>query len=98
VHVFFAAGGVQGEDHSDFLLHGLRAASNESDWVTIAVRGIENQANPIGDAQILECLQAVNIKGGPKKLRLSGHSRGADSLFASISSGMIQKLDIDRVT
>jgi len=99
VHVFFAAGGVQGERQTDFLLHGLRGASNQSHWVTIAVPGILNGSNPISEAEILDCLRATDIKGSPKSLRLSGHSRGTDSLMASISLKKITNLAlIDRVT
>jgi len=98
VHIFFAAAGVQGDIANDVLVHGLRSASNNSDWLTIAVRGIPGSARAISDADIRSCLQDVGINGAVAALRLSGHSRGCDSLVASLQPGKITMLSlIDRV-
>jgi hypothetical protein len=98
VHVFFAAAGVQGDVANDVLVHGLRSSSNNSDWITIGVRGIPGGAQPISDAEILSCLQGIGISAEPSLLRLAGHSRGCDSLVASLQPGKITTLSIiDRV-
>lgn len=96
VHVFFAAGGVQGPDTNDVLLHGLRGASNQSEWVTIGIPGILNGANTISDAQIATCLRSVGIVGPPVAVRLTGHSRGCDSVIATLSQHRIST-PIERV-
>jgi hypothetical protein len=87
VHVFFGAGGVTGDDFNDVLLHGLRSASNATDWITIAVPGSTNAAGgsiptPFSDSDITDCLAAVGLTNPVTKLRLSGHSRGMVSLIA----------------
>lgn len=98
VHVFFAAAGVQGDNRNDVLVHGLRSASNTSDWITIAVPGRQGGARSISDADIISCLQGLGLTDPPSSLRLSGHSRGCDSLVASLQPGKITTLSlIDRV-
>jgi hypothetical protein len=98
VHIFFAAAGVQGDVADDVLVHGLRSASNNSDWILIAVRGIPGGARAISDADILTCLSSVGVNAAPAMLRLSAHSRGCDSLVASLQPGKITTLAIiDRV-
>jgi hypothetical protein len=97
VHIFFAAGGVQGADTNDIFVHGLRGASNQSDWITIGVRGIGGSANTISDAQIMQCLQSVGINSAPVSVRLTGHSRGCDSVVATVVGGLIHT-PIDRIT
>lgn len=96
VHIFFAAGGVQGSDTNDVFVHGLRGASNESEWVTIGVPGILDSANTISDAQITACLQSVGINSAPVSIRLTGHSRGCDSLVRTVERHLITK-PIERV-
>lgn len=98
VHVFFAAGGVQGADTNDIFVHGLRGASDQSDWITIGVPGILNSANSISDSQILQCLSSIGINSAPIALRLTGHSRGCDSLVNTVSRGVVNKQIIDRIT
>jgi hypothetical protein len=95
VHVFFAAGGVQGLDTNDIALHGLRGSSDASLWITIGVPGILDSANTISDAQIRDCLKSVGI-GPPSIVRLTGHSRGCDSLMATLVGKRITT-PIDRV-
>src|SRR5438067_11644436 len=56
VHVFFAAAGVQGDIANDVLVRELRSASNNSEWLTIAVRGIPGGARAISDADTRPCL------------------------------------------
>jgi hypothetical protein len=95
VHVFFSAGGVQGDFGNDILTHGLRGASNQSDWVLIGVPS----PMTITDQQILDCLESVGIKSPIKSLRLSAQSRGAFDLLHSIVDKKITTLSlIDRVT
>ncbi len=96
VHIFFAAGGVQGADTNDILLHGLRGASNQSEWITIGVPGIGGGANRISDAEITGCLQSIGINTAPRAVRLTGHSRGCDSLVNTVSRRLITTR-IDRV-
>jgi hypothetical protein len=98
VHVFFAAAGVQRDLANDVLVHGLRSASNNSDWILIAVRGISGSSRAISDAEIRSCLSSVGVNAAPAVLRLSAHSRGCDSLVASLQPGKITTLSIiDRV-
>lgn len=89
VHIFFAAGGVQAGISNDILLHGLRGASDRSNWITIGVRGITDSANTISDAQIAACLDSVGIHARPQKIRITGHSRGCDSVVATIAGKLI---------
>jgi outer membrane protein OmpA-like peptidoglycan-associated protein len=96
VHVFFAAGGVLGSTENDVVLHGLRGASAQSEWITIGVHGIDGGANPIGDAQISGCLRSIGITAPPVAVRLTGHSRGCDSLVATVSGKLI-KTPLDRL-
>ena len=96
VHVFFAA--FDGPVKTEVLIHGLRGASNNSEWITIAVPGVLNSARPISEAEILDCLRSIGISSTPSVLRLSGHSRGCDSLMASFPKFKINTLKlIDRV-
>jgi len=98
VHVFFTAGNVRGDIGNDVLVHGLRSATNSSDWITIGVRGISGGARSITDADIRSCLQGIGVLAAPTVLRISGHSRGCDSLVASLAPGKITTLAIiDRV-
>ncbi len=95
VHVFFSAGNVQGDIGNDILTHGLRGASEQSDWVTIGVPA----HTTISDKQITDCLSSIGITSPIKDMRLSGHSRGAFSLMNSIVQKTITTLSlIDRVT
>ena len=89
VHVFFAAGGVVGDRNNDIALHGLRAASDQSEWITIGVQGKTDKnnrsiPNPIGDVQISHCLQSIGINSPPVAIRLTGHSRGCLSVVAAV--------------
>jgi hypothetical protein len=95
VHIFFAAGGVQGLDTNDIALHGLRGSSDSSLWITIGVPGQVGGANTISDSQIRECLRSVGF-GPPSVVRLTGHSRGCDSLTATVHAKLIST-PIDRV-
>lgn len=109
VHIFFAAGGVQStvEDklhpgktkvvpNNDIFLHGLRGASDDSDWITIGVPGIGGGANKISDAEITACLNSIGIHATPEAVRLTGHSRGCDSLINTLNLKLI-KFPIERV-
>jgi hypothetical protein len=96
IHVFFAAGGVLGPTENDVVLHGFRGASDQSEWITIGVHGIGGGANAISDAQISNCLRSIGINAPPVAVRLTGHSRGCDSLVATVSGKLI-KTPIDRL-
>ena len=87
VHIFFAAGGVH-DGENDFMLHGLRGASNQSEWITIGVPGLEGGAMTISDAQIANCLHSFGINN-PAVVRLTGHSRGCDSLTTTVLGNLI---------
>jgi hypothetical protein len=97
VHVFFAAGGVKGANTNDIFLHGLRGASDLSDWIMIGVRGISGSANSISDSQIADCLRSIGINSPPVAVRLTGHSRGCDSVINTVSQKLIHTT-IDRIT
>lgn len=89
IHVFFAAGGVQGTRNNDLILHGLRGASDQSDWITIGVPGITDSANKISDAEITACLHSIGIDSTPVAVRVTGHSRGCDSLMNTLTHKLI---------
>jgi hypothetical protein len=96
VHLFFTAGAPA---MHDLLVHGVRGASNQSDWVTITIPGQLNSSVMISDDEIIRCLRTADVKGSPTALRLTGHSRGCDSLMATLSAKKIKNLElIDRVT
>jgi hypothetical protein len=102
VHVFFGAGGVKGNNFNDLLLHGLRGASNATEWITIGVKGSatddgQSFATPFSDADVTDCLAAANITWPVTKLRLSGHSRGMVSLVAYAAKMKAFKGVLDRV-
>lgn len=102
VHVFFGAGAVSGKDNNDLLLHGLRSASNVTEWITIGVFGSldprgNNIATPFNDSDIADCLTAAGILSPVTSLRLTGHSRGAVSLVAYVQKTKLKKA-VDRVT
>lgn len=94
VHVFFAAAGVQRNQANDVLTHGLRGASDNSMWVLIAAPGVPGGAFLVSDQDIRDCLNAVGIKTPIQQLRLSGHSRGGDSLVTSIVQKKITALSL----
>ena len=77
---------------------GLRGASDNSMWVAIAAPGVPGGAFLLSDQDIHDCLDAVGIKTPIQQLRLSGHSRGGDSLVASIVQKRITSLSkIDHI-
>ncbi len=96
VHLFFAAGDVQTSDTNDLLLHGLRSASDQSDWVTIGVPGVLGGWNTISDAQIAACLRSLGLVPPPVAIRITGHSRGCDSVVATVA-GKLLSTPIERV-
>ena len=79
VQVFFGAGLINGNNFNDVLLHGLRTASNLTEWITIAVPGTmigdQNVATPFHDQDIADCLSVLYITNPVASLRLTGHSR-----------------------
>jgi hypothetical protein len=90
VHIFFSAGAVHGNFGNDVLTHGLRGASAQSEWVTIGV----HSHNVIRDWEIADCLVTVGIRGPVARMRLSGHSRGGESLRTTILQQAITTLSL----
>jgi hypothetical protein len=80
VHIFFSAGAVQGEIGNDVLTHGMRGAESGSGFVLIGVPSHDT----ISDAEIRQCLTAVQITGPITAIRMSAHSRGAFSLLNTV--------------
>ena len=80
VHIFFSAGAVQGEIGNDVLTHGMRGAEAASGFVLIGVPSHDT----ISDAEIRQCLTAVQITGPIAAIRMSAHSRGAFSLLNTV--------------
>jgi hypothetical protein len=99
VHVFFSAG----SSVNDMLVHGLRGASDRSEWITIDVPGSTladgtSIATPFSDADLDDVLGSVGLTGPIDALRLTGHSRGAISLVHAVASKKLTHLSqIDRV-
>jgi hypothetical protein len=99
VHVFFSAG----SSVNDMLVHGLRGASDRSQWITIDVPGSTlpdgtSIATPFTDADLDDVLGSVGLTGPIDALRLTGHSRGAISLVNAVASKKLTHLSqIDRV-
>jgi hypothetical protein len=94
VHIFFSAGAIAGNLGNDVLTHGLRGASAQSEWVTIAV----HSHNEIRDWEIRDCLSSIGILGPIVRMRLTGHSRGGESLRTTILQKAITTLSLlDRV-
>jgi hypothetical protein len=106
VHVYFCANDVQGDESNDVLTHGLRAASAQTEWITICVPAVYENTPPahrddntISDAEIRSCLTSVNLDGPVASLRCSAHSRGAFGLLKSVDQGKLTTFSIlDRVT
>jgi hypothetical protein len=103
VHVFCGAATGTTDDVS---LHGLRGASNLTEWITVYVPGTTipgrdktriSVATPFTDADLKACLTAVGIKSPIKRLRITGHSRGAITAVA-FASATKQKTALERVT
>lgn len=106
VHVFCGAASATGKVANDISLHGLRGASNLTEWITIGVPGSTmpgpdgteiNIATPFTDADLTACLAAAGIKSPVAHLRISGHSRGAITATAYAMRTSL-KSAIDRVT
>jgi outer membrane protein OmpA-like peptidoglycan-associated protein len=107
VHVFFSPGGVA-ENHglNAVLTHGLRAASDASDWILISVSGVHvDKGVPkptdgwrtIDIPSIENCLTSIGRSPKIDALRLSAHSRGGFGLQQSLQRSLITGA-IDRVT
>jgi hypothetical protein len=90
VHVFFSPGEVTGDSgFNAVLMHGLRSASDNSEWILISVPGIEKGWCTIDRAGILACLTRVGRSAAIDALRLTGHSRGGAGLLASLQRSFI---------
>jgi len=98
VHVFFSPGDVQGESGLNAVLtHGLRGASDTSDWVLIGVPGREPGFVTIDTGQISDCLTHIGLSANIDSLRLSAHSRGYRGLRETIRGRLINTSIVDRV-
>lgn len=103
IHVFFSPGGVKGDSGLNAALtHGLRGASDASDWILIGVPAEGGQHHERGfhtisiDA-ILNCLERVGRARRIDSLRLSAHSRGYRGLMETIQRRLINLALVDRV-
>lgn len=99
VRVHFSAGGVVGGQGTNAVLqHGLRSASDDSSWITVAVPGIDNRTpNPTTAAEVAECLLRVGRPGRIDALMLTAHSRGASSLATTLNRGGLPGALVQRV-
>jgi hypothetical protein len=98
VHVFFSAGGVQGNSGLNGVLHhGLRAASEGTGWILIGVPGAEPGFVTIDTAQIEGALRRIGRGTNIGRLRLSAHSRGGRGLRETIAGRLVDISRIDRV-
>jgi len=90
VHIFFGPGGTQGDIGNNVPCHALRASVAATDWIVIAVAGINKNGHDLPDLiSAAEVLDILDRHGRPKrvdKLRLSCHSRGNAGLTASLTS------------
>jgi hypothetical protein len=97
--VFFGA--ETNRSAADISLHGLRGASNATDWITVGVRGSmignDNVATAFSDADLTACLAAIGVRSPIAKLRITGHSRGAIGAVAYASKTRLTA-PLDRVT
>jgi hypothetical protein len=102
VHVFFSPGGVVGDSGLNAtLFHGLRAASESSEWILLSVSGINEDDvdgwRTIDRSGIAACLTVAGRSTNDiHALRLTAHSRGAFSLRESIRRKFLTG-SIDRI-
>jgi len=112
VHIFFSAAGTTlntsgncpqggGPDrglNNQVLLHGLRAAFNDSDWILISIPGRlcgPDKApdlggfNTINLATVRQCLRLAGRGERVSEFRLSAYSRGHRGLRATISRDLL---------
>lgn len=99
VHVFFSPGGAtEGTGHNAVLMHGIRGAFAQSDWVVIGVPGYggnsEKEAkafpNFITTAQILTILKEIwRTDCTIERLSLSAHSRGVNALMYTLGGSPV---------
>jgi len=99
VHVFFSPGGVtENNGFNAVLTHGLRGASDASDWILISVSGVNEEVTKgvfkdgwrtIDMPGIENCLASIGRSTKIDALRLSAHSRGGFGLQQSLQRGLI---------
>ncbi len=108
IHVFFAPEPIMGDTGENILLmHGIRAALEDTKWTLIAVKGVKGMEFTISMADIAAVLREVQrTSSSVTELRLSAHSRGANSLVKCLvdkdpatgktylDSGMITRVTI----
>jgi hypothetical protein len=98
VHIFFSPGDVQGESGLNAVLtHGLRGASDSSEWILIGVPGAEPGFVTISTTEIQTCLATVGRSTSINSLRLSAHSRGYRGLRETIRTHLINSSLVERV-
>ncbi len=98
VHVFFSPGLVTGDSgFNAALTHGLRGASDASEWILVSVRGEDPGFRTINTSQIVNCLTSIGRTADIQSLRLSAHSRGFRGLRETISRRLISTALVKRV-
>ena len=98
VHIFFSPGGVTGDSGLNAALtHGLRGASDTSEWILISVPGREPGFHTISTSEIAGCLTKVGRLPDITSLRLSAHSRGYRGLRETIRGRLIDTTSVERV-
>ncbi|HEX7243853.1 MAG TPA: hypothetical protein VF263_26435, partial [Longimicrobiaceae bacterium] len=98
VHVFFSPGGAQGDSGLNAVLtHGMRGASDASEYVLIGVPGKEPGFNSITTADITACLARVGRPANVTALRLSAHSRGFRGLRETVRGALVDVSLVERV-
>jgi hypothetical protein len=94
VHVFFGASsateaGLAHAGVNDLNTHGLRGASDATEWITIGVPGIEPGHASLDTAAIEQALRAAGRSTRIDALRLTAHSRGYRGLSFTLLRGLI---------
>ena len=97
VHVFFSAGGVTDfspQKPTPFLsngvaCHAMRDGADRSGFILVSVRGIRDGAQPLSAKNLAALLNAVGRGTNVDRLRLSAHSRGVQSLVASLKKKVL---------
>jgi len=98
VHVFFSPGDVQGQSGLNAVLHhGLRGASDASEWILIGVPGAQPGFVSISTSEIQDCLRFIGRTAPIDDLRLSAHSRGYRGLAETIRRSLVNTSIISRV-
>ncbi len=99
VHIFFSPGGVTGDVLNAVACHAMRAAADRTGWILVSVRGKAGGSETIKASDLTSFLTATGRGARVDKLRLSGHSRGVDSLGATLAAKILvgTKTEVERL-